>query len=697
MGSKRKNSDSSRSTRGTSSASAPNIRKGKIVEQVVALLHEEPGMKIETNVKLPPKIGGDDSSRRREIDVLITGQIAGYTVRLAFSCKNERLPIKPNLIDEFIGTLDDVGIPPEQGIFVCVNGYSSGALARAKTKGIKTLLLRGLTKDRLASEMTSAFQFNIHLLPVVMQISISNDNGTLGNESQFLVFGNEKQELYGSVLDLIFDRWRKGDPPSHIGEYEISLEIPQGWQQFVSGAPVKIMAASCTVKVVGLVIELTGKTKQHALIDPVDNVVKRSRVDVSFDVPKVGQSLPLRVFESEQGLKKFLERRSAVRVASRMRLPRIRCGNVYWPLSERAGKLLVSAAHDRNADQRTFGGVEGTDLSSVWEKPWYGLFKLGPPVLATDSNDNLVDVRLLMENEDFGAVIALQSEFEKYPTEEFAHLLAWAYYLQGSALLEKIKSGNDNKNTRLLRLAVEKVQLAIRIKPAFPEAHKMRGKVLRDLGEFDESVRAYDSAVALEPTDSEAWTERAAPFINQNKFDQAVESATTAFQNANNATSRAYALATRAAAHHFGGQPNEAVIDLVNAWKTHSPTIVESLDIYALYERICVAEPSAEAILLMAEMRWTKAAHHFANSETDEAIKWNELAGQTLEVLTPEPSDEVVLLSNQLIDEVLVRTAARFSNDQALQESIVRRMQAWVISVRGEELDSLNSVLSQKQ
>jgi len=198
VGNKRKIVSSSRPPkRGTAASSAPNIIKGKLVEQVVALLHEEPGIKIETNVKLPPS--------DREIDVLITGHVAGYPVRIAISCKNERLPIKPNLINEFIGTLDEVGIPTEYGIFVCVNGYSSGALTRAQKAGIKTLVLRGLTKSRLTSEISKALQFNIYLLLIITNITGSDNGGIAsypGYEGQFLVFGNAKQEPYGTVLDF---------------------------------------------------------------------------------------------------------------------------------------------------------------------------------------------------------------------------------------------------------------------------------------------------------------------------------------------------------------------------------------------------------------------------------------------------------------------------------------------------------------
>jgi len=155
---------------------AETARKGKLVEAIVALLHETPGVKVERNVFLPPVHG--DQTRRREIDVLLTATVVGHSVRIAFSCKNEAKKIEPGKIDEFIGELDDVGIPPQHGIFVCVNGYTRGALDRAKQKGIRTLVLRGLTKNRLASEVAEAFQFNVFLIPEVVRMTVTNNATT---------------------------------------------------------------------------------------------------------------------------------------------------------------------------------------------------------------------------------------------------------------------------------------------------------------------------------------------------------------------------------------------------------------------------------------------------------------------------------------------------------------------------------------
>ena len=46
------------------------------------MLHDLPGVKVERNVQLPPIRG--DQTRRREIDVLLTGYVTGYPVRIAF-------------------------------------------------------------------------------------------------------------------------------------------------------------------------------------------------------------------------------------------------------------------------------------------------------------------------------------------------------------------------------------------------------------------------------------------------------------------------------------------------------------------------------------------------------------------------------------------------------------------------------------
>ncbi len=88
-------------------------------------MHDHPGVTVERNRRLPPASG---LGGKREIDVLITAIVAGYPVQMAVECKNEAEAIGSPKIDAFIGKLQHVGIPPQQGIYISANGYTTGAI-----------------------------------------------------------------------------------------------------------------------------------------------------------------------------------------------------------------------------------------------------------------------------------------------------------------------------------------------------------------------------------------------------------------------------------------------------------------------------------------------------------------------------------------------------------------------------------------
>src|SRR5437588_3856502 len=147
--------------------------KGILLEQIVSMLHKAEGVKVETNVFLPPKSG--DQSRRREVDVLLTSDVAGYQARIAIQCKNYGKPITIGQIGEFRDLLEDVGLPPQYGIIVSVHGYQAGAAKRAEELGIKALVLEGLDATRLKAEIKDTFQFFVYLLLVVEDMHIRTE------------------------------------------------------------------------------------------------------------------------------------------------------------------------------------------------------------------------------------------------------------------------------------------------------------------------------------------------------------------------------------------------------------------------------------------------------------------------------------------------------------------------------------------
>lgn len=111
--------------------------KGKLVEFIVASLHQAQEVEIERNVKIPPKHGSQ--KRRREIDVLINTRVVGYPFKIAIECKNYKKIIGVGLIDEFRGKLEDAGLSPQQGIFVTSRRYTKDAIDRAQVLGIRLL------------------------------------------------------------------------------------------------------------------------------------------------------------------------------------------------------------------------------------------------------------------------------------------------------------------------------------------------------------------------------------------------------------------------------------------------------------------------------------------------------------------------------------------------------------------------------
>lgn len=684
---------------------AETARKGKLVEAIVAMLHDMPGVKVERNVFLPPVHG--DQTRTREIDVLLTAKVADYPVRIAFSCKNESKKIDPGKIGEFIDELDDVGIPSQHGIFVCVNGYTSGALDRAKQKGIRALVLRGLKKNRLASEVAKAFQFNVFLIPEVVGMAVANNATTADYEGQFLIFVDDKGRVCGTLADLIVSWWRHGDAPSSLGEYHPDFEVPQGWYQIIGGKPKAVLGASATVRVKGAIITLSGKTKTHALVDPLSQKVERGQMRVDFDIARKRKVvLPVTTVNTEEELRAFTGRQSGVTITSRVRVPRIQLGATYYPWSERVFRLMIERYQKFQAGEIpdfrafTFEETEGTDLSTALEPPWYESVKgEGPPIIVTDDEGESVDVRLLMKAGEYARVVALRPRFERSPTPEFAHLLAWAYLMQAEALIGKASGKKDAAANRLIEQSIEKIESALEVRPDMADAYLKLGAAFRVIERHEEALASYDRAVALDKDDFEAWSNRVVPLIILGRSEDALDSVNKSLDLAPQPEARIAPLLLRAYIHHRGGRYKEAADDAVAAWKISPEGVVGNAYYHPLIEAYCSAAWSPETFLLFAETLWSEAASMITHGrDREEAVKRAEDAAQALEALKPVDGDPdliVATVQEGLVYDVLTRSAGYLveSGDRALAKDYIERMQAWAQAIFGEPLDSLTDHL----
>jgi len=343
--------------------------KGDVLEKIIAEMHDVPGVKIERNQYLPSI---DGSGRTREIDVLITSEVAGFPVRIAIECKNERKVTNIERIDAFIGKLQDVGIPVQHGVFVSTSRFAKSAVEHAKRVGIRTFLLRDIS-DKLAEVIKEAIQSVIYLLLTITNIGIVNDISATAPWGDVLFFRDDEGKLCGSLPDLVWDKWIKGDITDSIGEHEVLLSLPTGWHQIIHGQEANIKSIKVNVSVVAVVLTLSETLNQYQLIDAKDGTIEKNQIKALFN-PVPGK-YPIQEFRTEQDLSSYLANQQGIKLSiGRFRLPRIRWLSIYWPPSKKAMLALARIRKEKTDQGEAFDmaaipldEIEGDDLSALWE------------------------------------------------------------------------------------------------------------------------------------------------------------------------------------------------------------------------------------------------------------------------------------------------------------------------------------------
>jgi len=343
--------------------------KGEVVESIVAMMHQQPDVEVRRDVYLPAK---NDNSRKRQIDVLLLGQFAGYSTTFAVECKNYKRNINVQDIGGFRDLLDDIGLPPHQGILVSASKIGPNAVTRARELGMKVYELAGLTQDSLSEALHDASQIVAFAVPAMSQLSIVSAAPEATSPHELFTRYDASGEVKGTVHDLLWLRWLEGEPPSVAGEHPLRLEIPEGWYTLVDGRRLQVLSATAKVTVRIVVVKFTGTSSTLALVEPRDQTVQRFHVTASFET--FGK-YPVLVFDEEAHLETFIEERhAALKVTvGRVRTPRIQINHIYWPPSKRVvrrvlqyrkfyvkGRIAMPTPED-------FAGLESTDLKAFWE------------------------------------------------------------------------------------------------------------------------------------------------------------------------------------------------------------------------------------------------------------------------------------------------------------------------------------------
>jgi hypothetical protein len=328
-------------------------RKGNILEDLVAMMHEVPGVGVEKRKKLP--VLRSKRKRYREVDVLITANVVGYRVQFGIGCKNENKPLGTLAVDNLVRILKDTGIPVQHGILVSTNGYTSDALDAAKLEGIKTLVFEGLSSDRLGQLINAAIQSMVFLLITQTEFSRFSyvperfdDNPRFINAALDRIDDPSATDLFSCMAWL----WMKEAIPATIGDHIISLSPVRG------EATWHVMA---TVTVTGLTASVPGTFRQGVLKNVEAGSIERLHISATFD--EIKGPLTLEQVTSEEALSAIVHK-EPMSLVTRVRVPRLVTSVGYWPPSEEAAqkvKALIDAGKPV-----AFEDIESSNLADAW-------------------------------------------------------------------------------------------------------------------------------------------------------------------------------------------------------------------------------------------------------------------------------------------------------------------------------------------
>lgn len=347
------------------------MQKGRLLELIVEEMHRVPGVSVKQHVYLT--VPG--TTRRREIDVLVVGSVAGYPVQLAFECKNYGRVIQAPDIDAFVGKLQDVRIPTACGLYVSTRGFSKGAVQRAEDAGIRPLLLTGLDTSRLAALVEEAIHSTVLILPFVVEWRVVSDVKA-PKQDELFAFRDDRGAFAGTVADLFARAWLSGAIPRAPGRHHVKLSVPPGWHHVFDGIESPPHELSGEILVRAAVVNKAGTLEQHALVDEASRHVQKVLLKAKFEL-RPGERASVLWFDSEESLQHHLTHRAApFKATVRLLAPRIRFGPAYWPLSTHALNALEALRPDHAAGKlsdeelRTqFQKLDGESLDRLWDPP----------------------------------------------------------------------------------------------------------------------------------------------------------------------------------------------------------------------------------------------------------------------------------------------------------------------------------------
>ena len=99
------------------------------------------------NVAKDVRVKGIKTGRMRQIDILVTRDLGGFSLTIAFDCKSYGRKVNVNDVERFLGMLNDIRV--SKGVLMTTRGYTKTAWNRAENES-RDIELHILTLEQLS-------------------------------------------------------------------------------------------------------------------------------------------------------------------------------------------------------------------------------------------------------------------------------------------------------------------------------------------------------------------------------------------------------------------------------------------------------------------------------------------------------------------------------------------------------------------
>jgi hypothetical protein len=179
-----------------------------------------PGALVQHNVRLR----GHSSGALRQIDVLVSGAVGQFPIRIALGCRDYPKPVDVTGVGEFNEIIADTGV--HKGVMVAANGFTPAAKNRAQSlqidlyspidTGDHKWQAKGLRAPMICDFRSAAMQIGMRMSqPYPMEVWPDFLHTLAVHDSSGL--------RLGTILDTAMRRWESGNYPINPGERTVPI------------------------------------------------------------------------------------------------------------------------------------------------------------------------------------------------------------------------------------------------------------------------------------------------------------------------------------------------------------------------------------------------------------------------------------------------------------------------------------------